>query len=107
MPKKITNPLRSGLPSKIYFLAYSKPISGYQIAKEIYSRDYPPTSKIYNWTKKLEDTNRRDKILFTAIFQSLFEIISYKARIPSGALDYDKLITTLINFPLSSAELYE
>jgi hypothetical protein len=54
MPKKITNPLRSGLPSKIYFLAYAKPTSGYRIAQQIYRQTYAPTSKIYSWTKKLE-----------------------------------------------------
>jgi len=54
MPKRITNPLRAGLPSKIYFLAYNGPISGYKMAQRIYKRDYPPTSKIYEWTKKLE-----------------------------------------------------
>jgi len=54
MPRKITNPLRAGLPAKIYLLAYGSPITGYRIAQKIYDRDYAPTSKIYPWTKKLE-----------------------------------------------------
>lgn len=53
MPKKITNPLRAGLPAKIYLLAFSNPISGYRIAQLIYNKGYAPTSKIYQWTKKL------------------------------------------------------
>ncbi len=63
MPKKITNPLRSGLPSKIYLTAYSKPISGYEIARRVYwitsapkeRAQIPPTAKVYSWLKKLEE----------------------------------------------------
>jgi hypothetical protein len=62
MPKKITNPLRSGLPSKIYLAAYSKPASGYEIAQRVYGivpapgerAQIPPTAKIYGWLKRLE-----------------------------------------------------
>lgn len=62
MPKRITNPLRSGLPSKIYLVAYGKPISGYEIARRVYGTTpapgerarVPPTAKVYGWLKKLE-----------------------------------------------------
>ncbi|MDI6820533.1 MAG: hypothetical protein QMC89_06505 [Candidatus Hodarchaeaceae archaeon] len=62
MQKKITNPLRSGLPSKIYLAAYGKPISGYEIARRVYGiapapgklAQIPPTAKVYGWLKKLE-----------------------------------------------------
>lgn len=59
MPKKITNPLREGLPSKIYLLAYGDHVSGYEIAKRIYGKEYriPPTAKVYGWLKKLEKDN--------------------------------------------------
>ena len=58
MPKRITNPLRAGLPSKIYYLAYNGPITGYQISKKIYQTKplgIPPTDKIYEWIKKLKE----------------------------------------------------
>ena len=57
MPKRIANPLRAGLPSKIYYLAYSGPITGYEMAKTIYGIKppaIPPTAKIYEWIKKLK-----------------------------------------------------
>lgn len=64
MPKKITNPIREGLPSKIYSVAYGEPISGYKIAKIVYGieepeepskrKQIPPTDKIYKWLNKLE-----------------------------------------------------
>jgi hypothetical protein len=55
LPKKITNFIREGLPSKIYLLAYAQPMTGYQIGKKIYDieRGTPPTSKIYNWLTNL------------------------------------------------------
>lgn len=54
MPKKITNPIREGLPSKIYLLSFGTPISGYEIAKKIYGVEkYPPTAKVMEWIKKL------------------------------------------------------
>jgi hypothetical protein len=63
MPKKITNPLREGLPSKIYLLAYGDHLSGYEIARKIYGTrapskfekgEIPPTAKVYGWLEKLE-----------------------------------------------------
>jgi len=62
VPKRITNPLRAGLPSKIYLAAYGKPTSGYEIAQRVYGitsvlgerAQIPPTAKIYEWLKKLE-----------------------------------------------------
>jgi hypothetical protein len=54
LPKKITNPIREGLPSKIYLLSFGRPISGYAIAKKIYGLEkYPPTAKVMEWLKKL------------------------------------------------------
>ncbi len=64
MPKRITNPIREGLPSKIYLLAYGKPITGYEIARRIQGIKTPgsgeraitpQTGKIYGWLKKLMD----------------------------------------------------
>lgn len=57
MPKTITNPLREGLPSKIYLIAYNGPVSGYEVAKKIQglkAGEVPQTGKIYGWIKKLK-----------------------------------------------------
>ena len=56
MPKIIKNPLRAGLSSKIYLLAYNGPITGYEIAKKIYGKtvgSVPQTNKIYETAKKM------------------------------------------------------
>jgi hypothetical protein len=50
MPKVIKNPLREGLPSKVYFLAYSKPTTGMDMARKLYhpkKKSNLPASKIY------------------------------------------------------------
>ena len=53
MPKKIENPLISGIPAKIYMLCYLSNESGYGLAKKIYNitKGVPPTARIYPWTK--------------------------------------------------------
>lgn len=54
--KKISNPIREGLPSKIYLKAYPKTISRYQIAKELYAIEkghIPPTAKVSNQARVL------------------------------------------------------
>ena len=54
MGKKITNPLREGLASKVYLASYGKGLTGYEIAKRIYGIDkFPPTAKIYPAIKEL------------------------------------------------------
>ncbi len=58
MGKKIENPLREGLSSKIFLLAYSEPITGYELGKIIYGQDkFPSTSKIYPKLKELKEEN--------------------------------------------------
>lgn len=63
MPKKIENPVREGLPSKIYLLAYSEPLTAYEMAKRIYGikppikgerAQIPATSKVSVWVKEMK-----------------------------------------------------
>lgn len=53
MPRKIENPLISGIPAKIYMLCYLNNETGYSLAKKIYNitSGIPPTARIYPWTK--------------------------------------------------------
>jgi len=55
MPKKIENPLVSGIPAKIYMLCYLNNETGYSLARKIYNitSGIPPTARIYPWTKKM------------------------------------------------------
>ena len=93
MPKKITNPIRAGLPSKIYLLAYNGPKSGYEIASKIYKREkYPPTSKIYSWTKKMEgkELSKTEKGYISKIDPLLNEIEITLKNYDIELSDFDK-----------------
>lgn len=61
MPRKITNIYKQGLPSKLYFLAYSKPRSIYEISKIIYG--FPQPQRLYKYRDQMmrEDSLRRLK----------------------------------------------
>ena len=93
MPRKITNPIRGGLPSKIYLLAYNGPKSGYVIASKIYKREkYPPTSKIYSWTKKMEgkEISKTEKGYISKIDPLLNEIEITLKNYDIELSDFDK-----------------
>jgi DNA-binding PadR family transcriptional regulator len=54
LPKKIENPLRQGLPSRIYYYSFAKPINGNSIARAVYKpKGRPETAKIYPTAKKM------------------------------------------------------
>jgi hypothetical protein len=54
VPKKIENPLVTGLPAKICFYCYLEPQTGYGLGLKIYG--IPRTDKIYKWIKQLVRT---------------------------------------------------
>jgi hypothetical protein len=103
MPKRITNPLRAGLPSKIYYLAYNGPITGYEIAKKIYGIKppaIPPTAKTYEWIKKLKDKGillETEHGCFSNVEPLLDEIeVTLKKKDNSDFSTFDKYITRRI-----------
>jgi hypothetical protein len=64
MPKTIKNMLRDGIPSKIYWYAYPKPIKGYGIAREIYKVFYgrPEPRKIYPYINVMVNEGKLTKV---------------------------------------------
>src|SRR5437867_1988831 len=85
--KKIENPLITGLSSKIYFLAYVNPETGYKIAKKIYGT--PKTEKIYKWGKTLRKSGYLEKTkLFTANVKPL--VIQIKYQLQQQGIQYSK-----------------
>ncbi|UCH95101.1 MAG: hypothetical protein JSV88_33285 [Candidatus Aminicenantes bacterium] len=61
------------------------------------------------WAKSLEnaDISKRKKEAVIAVFQSLLEILSQKARTMPTQYPYDQLVEELIQIPLSGASLYD
>jgi hypothetical protein len=63
-------------------------------------------SKLFNWVRTLESLGREDEVLFTMMYQSLFEILSFTAKYEPDRYDYDLLVTELLDLPLSRAQFY-
>ncbi len=57
--------------------------------------------KLFDWVRQLENTGAEDRLLFTATFQSLLEILAHSARYTPSGVDYDYLVGRLIQIPLS------
>jgi len=63
VPKKIENPLRQGLSSKIFLVAYGEPLTGYEIAKRVYGIEKMPiTSKIYPKIAEMKGLGLLDEV---------------------------------------------
>jgi hypothetical protein len=63
-------------------------------------------SKLFDWIRTLESLGREDEVLFTMIYQSLFEIFSFTAKYEPDWYDYDLLVSELLDLPLSRARFY-
>ena len=62
---------------------------------------------IIDWAISLNKQSRKDRILYTAIFQSMLEILSYQAKYASHLMDYDAIISELIKIPFDRAQCYD
>lgn len=56
--------------------------------------------KLYNWVKRFGGVNKEDSLMFTAIFQSLLDILSHTAKYAPDKSDYDRLVEKLIAIPM-------
>jgi hypothetical protein len=63
-------------------------------------------SKLFDWVPTLETLGRDDEVLFTMIYQSLFEILSFTAKYEPDRYDYDLLVSELLGLPLARARFY-
>jgi len=56
--------------------------------------------RLFSWVQQLERLGSKEKELFTAIYQSFFEVLSFAGRYAPQAYDYDQLVGEVINLPL-------
>jgi hypothetical protein len=63
-------------------------------------------SKLFDWVRTLETLGSEDGVLFTMIYQSLFEILSFTAKYAPDRYDYDLLVSELLSLPLARAKFY-
>lgn len=101
MPRKITDPLTSGLPAKILLLAFIQPKTGYRLAQEIYQRKSPPTSKIYTWCKTLIEQGYLERTPegYRTKHDKILDAIETTLRKKELLLTFSErqLLTTLLN----------
>ncbi|MCK5005647.1 MAG: hypothetical protein KAS21_11180, partial [Candidatus Aminicenantes bacterium] len=60
--------------------------------------------KLFTWIKTIEKLGVNDRAMFTAIYQSLFEILSFSSKYHPNGYDFDLLVTDLINIPLDKSK---
>lgn len=63
-------------------------------------------SALLDWGLTLEKLPKKNKVLFTEIYQSLFEILAFTGRYAPLGFDYDHLVGESIKLPLSVSPFY-
>jgi hypothetical protein len=57
--------------------------------------------KLFKWVESFAGVNRKDKLAFTAIYQSMLEILSHTAKYAPEKFDYDRLVVKFIEIPMN------
>ncbi len=55
---------------------------------------------LFNWVDSIKKLPDEDKALFTAIYQSVFEILSFSSKYHPNGYNFDQLVMELIKIPL-------
>ncbi len=64
-------------------------------------------TKLFEWVKKTANMKKNERIFYTAVYQSMFEILSFSSRYNPTGFDFDKLTTELISIPLEKDKFLE
>ena len=56
---------------------------------------------LFQWLQPFGKVNRKDRVIYVAIFQSMLDILSHTAKYAPQSYDYDRLIEKLIDIPLT------
>jgi hypothetical protein len=62
---------------------------------------------LFAWQENLVQMNQKDQLLFTALGQSLLEIISQMASFAPDLFDYDRMVTNLLAISWQRAVFYD
>ncbi len=63
--------------------------------------------KLFTWIESVNKLPKGDKALFTALYQSVFEILSFSSRYHPNGYNFDLLVTELINLPLDKSSFID
>ncbi len=90
----------------LFYHQYKKYNGLVDVIEKIPLKNPAVVSALFKWTQKLEELSKGDELLFTAIYQSVFEILSFTAAHGPKNLDYDLLVSELIGLPLERAQFF-
>ncbi|MCP4219871.1 MAG: hypothetical protein GY765_34885 [bacterium] len=62
---------------------------------------------LYGYVRKMDSLPGKDRMLFTALFQSLLELLAQTAQYGPDLYDYDRLVNQLIQLPLDRVGFYD
>lgn len=63
--------------------------------------------ELFSWVNRLKLFSKKDRLLYTALFQSLFEILAHASLYAPDRYDYDSLIETLIDICNDPQDTYD
>jgi len=86
---------------RIFYQNYSKFNVLIDFIEKIPIQNPNTVNRLFQWLNSLDRLNETERDIFTALYQSLFEIISHKAVYTTGAIDFDQLVLDLIQIPLA------
>jgi len=64
-------------------------------------------NKMFKWVMEITNINKNDREFYTALYQSMFEILSFSSRYNPNGFDFDKLTTELMSIPLEKNKFLE
>lgn len=75
---------------KLFYEGYDK----YNILNDYIEKiniiDKETVMKLFDWVKSIEKLNKKDRAIFTAIYQSLFEILSFSSKYHPNGYNFDR-----------------
>jgi len=63
--------------------------------------------KLFDWVKNFRTLNKKERVLFTSLFQSLLELLSHTSKYAPNRYDYDALMKKLTDIPFERGPLYD
>ena len=63
--------------------------------------------KLFDWVERFESLDKKERALFTSIFQSILELLSHTAKYAPQRYDYDELMEKMMDIPFSRSQFYD
>lgn len=92
---------------KLFYNGYDKYNILNDYIEKINILEKDTVKKLFTWVKNIEKLDKENRAIFTAIYQSVFEILSFSSKYHPNGYDFDLLVTDLINIPLDKSRFID